>query len=257
MNRFVTFLLLMLTLACASNERGPGNSDRTYSYADVTGSYKIRREVKLIKNKLVTRNQLVQSSGGNQRVLEKSVTVSQLGTVNKQGKRAMVVRPYASEFTVWLEGKKYHSRLQLLPEKKSMSLTLESPERKWQGRSLIPVPKGQRFCFYSQIPDCLYHNQLLKLASSQKSQSFGFYVVWDNYPYVQEILTGVGKNLFSAATIKHDGEIKGRIRYIIEVEGQVILYQFSKNYDFEKMAWISQGITLVPPGEEETSIDNQ
>lgn len=250
-------LSLSLLAGCSSVNGSQKEGKRTYSYADVSGSYRIQREVRVVKNKLVTRAQIMLSTGGNQKVLEKSVTVTQLGSVKSGSKRQLVTRPYASEFTVWLEGKKYHSRMKLLPERKVMQVVLESPEKKWQGETEILVPKGKFFCFYSQIPECLYHNQLLMQAQKKPQQSFGLFVVWDNYPYVQEQLTGVGKNLFSPATLKYDGEIKSRIRYIMEIEGQIVLYQFSRDYDFEKMAWIAQGITLVPPGEEESSIDNQ
>ena len=59
-----------------------------------------------------------------------------------------------------------------------------------------------------------------------------------------------GVRLFASATLKFDGEIKGQFRYIVEVEDQVVTYFFSKSYEFIKMAWISQGITIAPPGQE-------
>lgn len=249
--------LLFLLCSCAVfKSKGPKDGKRVFSYQDVTGSYRMQREIKTIKNKIVARNQLMLASG-NAKVVEKSVTVAEIGSIQDGKKRVMVVRPTASEFIVWLEGKRYQSRMKLVPEKKSIRVTLESPEKQWQGTSDILVPKGRFFCFYSQLAECLYHNRLLESAQEDRKQEYGFYIVWDNYPYLQEQLSGVGTNVFSAATVKFDGEIKKRFRYIIEVEGQVLLYHFSTSFALEKIAWISQGITMVPPGEEENDIDNQ
>jgi hypothetical protein len=215
------------------------------------------REVKNLDKKVVVRNQLINTAAGNSKVVEKSITVTEIGSVKEKGKRLLATRPSASEFMVWLEGKRYQVNMRLVPEKKSLRITMESPEKKWQGTKDIPVPKGRLFCFYSQLPECLFHTQLLDIAHTEEKEEFGFYIVWDNYPYVQDQLAGVGANLFSPATVKFDGEIKKRFRYIIEVDGQVILYHFTTSFELEKISWISQGITVVPPGEEVSDIENQ
>ncbi len=245
-------LLVLLLISCSALKRSsePAQGKYVYSYSDVSGNFRYQRDIKFIKKKLVTRTQIMIPSAGSDRIVEKSVTVSQLGSVKDGRSRSFVVRPLASEFIVWLEGKKYSSRMQIDTGRKSMRVTLDSPEAKWKGQSYIPFPSGKLFCFFSQIPDCLYHNQILEKSLAKKRQSFDFYVVWDNYPYVQEQLTNVGKNLFSHATIKYDGEPKGRIRYILEVEDQILLYQFSKSFELTGYSWISQGINMVKPGEE-------
>lgn len=246
------FLFLLLFISgCSSLYRGtPKEGKTTYSYVDAGGTFKLVRETKKIQKKLVTRVQLIDNRGGKNKVVEKSILVSQLGSVKNKKQRLATMRPYASEFTVWLEGKKYHSRFKLDPKNKAMALSLDSPDPRWQGKSSVKFPKGLHFCFYNQIPECLYHNYLLIQAQENKERKYDFYLVWDNHPFVQDQLTRIGKNLFSHATVKFDGVIKGLFRYIIEVEGQMILYQFSKSFDLVKIAWISQGITVAPPGQE-------
>jgi hypothetical protein len=229
----------------------PHAGKAVFSYVDESGTFNYVRESKIIKQKLVSRTQLVDRKGSGSRLLEKTVMVSQIGSIKTKGsKRLLTVRPSASEYSVWLEGKKYISRMQIQPSSKSMKVTLESPEPKWQGTTQVPFPKARYFCFYNQIPECLYNNYLLVSASKNETQRFDFYVIWESYPYVQDLLTKVGRNLFAPASVKFDGEIKGLFRYIVEVEGQAILYQFTKNYDLVKVAWISQGITIAPPGQE-------
>lgn len=246
------FIFLVLLFSCSRLQRS-GNATQgkfLYSYSDVGGNFRYQRDIRFIKKKLVTRTQIMIPSAGSDKVVEKSVTVSQVGSVKDGKGRALVVRPLASEFTVWLEGKKYTSKMQLDTIRKSMRVTLESPEEKYKGKSEIPFPKGKYFCFFTQIPECLYHNQILSKAYENQRQTYDFYIVWDNYPYVQEQLNNVGKNLFSHASLKYDGEPKGRIRYIIETEEQVLLYQFTKDFELTGYSWISQGINMVRPGEE-------
>jgi hypothetical protein len=193
---------------------------------------------------------LIDAKGTQAKVLEKTVLVSQIGSIKSKKARLITVRPFASEFTVWLEGQKYTSRMRLNTKNKSLNVTLTSPEKKWQGTSEIQFPKGKYFCFYNQIPECLHFNSLLAQANTHRDLKYDFYMVWDSYPFIQDQLTRVGQSLFAPATLKFDGEINGQFRYIVEVEGQIILYHFTRNFELVKIAWIAQGITIVPPGEE-------
>jgi hypothetical protein len=247
--KILAFLLLLIS--CSSAFKGaPREGKTSYAYVDESGTYKLQRETKVIRKKIVTRSQILDSKGSTSRVLEKAIMVSQIGSIGAKGKRLLTVRPTASEFVVWLEGKKYSSKMQLDAKNKSMRVTLESPEPKWQGTSSIPFPKGKYFCFYNQIPECLYQNYLLVKATENQNQKFDFYVIWDNYPFVQDQLAKIGNNLFATASIKFDGEIKSHFRYIVEIGGQMLLYQFTRSFDLVKVAWIAQGITIAPPGEE-------
>ncbi|WPU65204.1 hypothetical protein [Peredibacter starrii] len=249
-------LVLLLAAGCSSRGISPSQTEgkTTYSYTDVAGTYRIAREFKMVKQRLVSRNVLL-SSGSDNKTLEKSITVSKLGSIRSNKSRLITLRPEASEFSVWLEGKKYSSSMRINPKTKSMRVTLDSPESRWRGTQEIPFPKGKFFCFYNQIPECLYRNSLLQNAYDTKKKKLEFFVIWDNYPYLQDQLSHVGKNLFAPATLKFDGEIKNNFRYIVEVEGQIILYQFTKSLDLVKMAWIAQGITMAVPGDDTNSAE--
>ena len=243
---------LFLLSSCSAHlvRPKPFNGETTYSYVDETGTFNYLRQTKKIDKKIITRNQIRDQKGNGLRLLEKSILVSRIGSIKNKKKRLLTLRPEASEYTVWIDGKKYVSRMQINAPAKSMRISLESPEKKWQGTTEVSFPKAKYFCFFGQLPECLFENSLLEAASSQNTQRFDFYIVWDSYPYIQDLLTGTGKDLFVPAALKFDGEISGLFRYIVEVEGQVILYQFTKNFELVKVAWISQGITIAPPGQE-------
>jgi hypothetical protein len=248
----IVFLIFIFFTSCSSilSSGSPKEIKQRYAFIDGSGKYIISREHKLLKNKLISRSQISSNQGSAIKPLEKSIMVSQLGSIKEKTNRIQVMRPFASEFTVWLEGKRYNSKMRLDVRNKAMVVELTSPEEKWKGKSSIPFPKGKQFCFFSQIPDCLYHNQFLTKALARKGENLSFYVVWDGYPYIQEQYTGVGSKLFSPAVVRFDGEHKKAHRYLVEVEGQSIIYNFSKNFDFVRMFWIAQGISIVPPNEE-------
>ncbi len=253
----IALLSLFLVCSCSSllSSGSPKQIKQNYAYVDGSGRYGFTREHKLLKNKLISRTQLSSSQGSSAKPLEKSSMVSQLGTVKEKKGRSLVMRPFASEFTVWLEGKRYDSKMRLDPKTKSMIVDLTSPEPQWQGRSSIPFPKGKQFCFYGQIPDCLYHSQLLTKAIENRGERLPFYVVWDSYPYLQEQFSGIGTKLFAPAVVKYEGEQKSQHRFLVEVSGQGIVYHFSKSFDLVRMFWIAQGISVIPPNEEMSDLD--
>ncbi len=254
--KYLCFLTLLL-VGCSGLVTGgsPKQGVRTFAYVDVSGKYSFVRETKLIKNRLVTRTQILAPQGSISKPLEKSVLVSQLGTIRDGRKRTLIIRPIAAEFSVWLDGKRYDAKQRLDVKSKAMLLDLTSPEEKWKGKSSIPFPKDKQFCFFSQIPDCLYHNNFLARAKIDAKQSLGFYVIWDAFPFIQEQLAGVGSKLFSAASLKFEGQESNVLKYQLEVDGQTVLYHFSKSYDLVRMYWVAQGITVTPPGEEQTDIE--
>jgi hypothetical protein len=239
-------------MGCSSRllQGEPRLGKTTFSYVDESGTFSLLRESKLLGQKLVTRNQLIDKKDSGAKVLEKSVLLSRIGSIKVKNKRLVTLRPEASEYTVWIEGKKYFSQMHLNPSKKTMSLTLNSPEAKWNGTSEISFPKGKYFCFFNQMPECLFRNYLLSNSKNSDGRKMDFYVIWDNYPYITDLLTAVGAKLFAPASVKFDGEYDNLLRYIVEIENQVILYQFTKSFDLVKVAWISQGITIAPPGQE-------
>lgn len=252
--KLVPFIILVTLSSCATpNQPAHKEGKANYTLTDVSGEFNFQRETKIINKRLVSRTIMLDVK--SRKTVEKSITVSQIGTIKSKKARILTVRPLASEFTVWLEGKKYSSLMRLEPMSRSMTVKVESPDANINGTSEIPFPKGQYFCFYSQIPDCLYHNQFLQRSFKNSKQKYDFFVVWDSYPFIQEQFNGLSKTLFARARLKFDGEVKKNLRYMVELEGQDIVYHFSKSFELVKIAWIAQGLTVVPPGEEISNED--
>jgi hypothetical protein len=233
----------------------PDEKKLEYLFVDGSGKFLFSREHRLLKNKLISRTQISSNQGSSHRILEKSVTVSQLGTIKNNNHRVLVMRPLGSDFTVWLEGKRYDSKMRLDIPNKKMVIELNSPEEKWKGKTSVPIPKGKQFCFFSQISDCLFHSLLLTKALERKGDVLPFIVVWDGFPYIQDQYASIGAKLFSPATVKYEGEDKKVLRYLVELDGQSILYHFSKSFDLVRMFWIAQGVSIIPPSEDTTDTE--
>lgn len=242
------------------------NKKKTFIYTDASGSFDYIRETKQLKNMIVSRNRMFSKverkrrsflssrNKNNSLLVEKSILLSKLGVIKSKGRNKLVLRPEKSEFLVWLEGKKYQNTMTIIPQKKAMRVeftslvsTHESESRK---ESYIETfPPSTHICFFNQLPECLKSNMLLKQMINKRREKTSIFILWDQYPFSQEMYLNVGSKLFSKASVKYEGTFKKNHRIVVEVEGQDIVYFFDNNLNFKKLAWIVQGTTLISPDE--------
>ena len=238
--------ILLLIVSCSSAGINiPADNTRHYHYHDISGEFRYSREKKTVKKRVVNRS-TIRSVDGT-KFFEKSIMVSQPGSIKGSKGRVNTFRPTASDYEVWLDGKLHKSSLRLDVKNKSMQAMVQEAGKARRVEH-FKFPKHQQFCFYNQIPECLAYNGILaSVLSSPKAKEF--FVVWDTWPYHQEMLTGFANDLFVSAQVRYEGKDKTGHRVIVDLAGQMILYHFSEEYELEKMAWISQGITLLPVGQ--------
>jgi len=241
MKSFFFLLGIFLLVSCSTFKKNSKNSKEInlFLYKDPSGDYLLKREFFERNNKLQLRQQLLQLDGSSI-PLEKSITIANIGFSKKR--KSLSIRPQISQFSIWFEKKKYFSQMRINIKNKSLDLLLVSPEDKWNGKSSEKFIGGSVFCWFSQIPECLRRAKLLR---KDESSQFSFVVVWDSYPYYTEQYQNISAKIFSKAIVKYDGVFKGSLKYNIQVDNQFIVYHFSESLKFEKMFWISQGISLT------------
>lgn len=254
------WICLLLLAACSLLKSSHpldqvSDSNKGYVFRDVSGKFYYSREIKKNKNNLVSRYQIFDQGGVQDRTLEKSVAVSEMGSIKTKKGRRNTLRPVTSQYTAWLEGKQYFVQMKTLVQKRSLEIIMRSPEAKWNGRREIPYPKGDLFCFFSQMPECLKLSGLLDRAILNPKRQFTFKVLWDSYPYHLEQYTNLPNQVFTDATVELDKDSKKDYRLSVEIGEQTLLYHFSKNREFTKMFWIAQGVQLVPPSEYQEAQD--
>ncbi len=237
-----TLLFLLLFSSCNRIQRKSNFSGTYYyTYKDPSGTYLLKRDLVETRSKIQLRQQLL--SGSNQgKPLEKSITISQVGALKTQKGKQLSIRPYVSQFSIWFEKKKYFSQFKLNKKEKRIDLILRSPEPRWNKTEKISVESGKIFCWFSQIPECLRRAGLL---DPNKKRMVNFTVVWESYPFYTEQYQNVPSEVFSRAVVYFDGYFEGNLKYNVRIGDQTLIYHLTEDNEFEKLFWISQGISMT------------
>ncbi len=247
--KILNFVLLLILISCSSHPSYTPTGKTNYIFRDVSGAYSYERDIKLAKSKVVSRYQISVAGDQLRRPLEKSITVSEKGFVKVRGKSEVILRPLISQYTVWLEGKKYFSQLKTILKEKSLEITMDSPEAKWRGVKKIKFPSGTSFCFFSQLAECLTHTGMISKIIAQPHQKYPVTIIWDSFPYLLDQLSNIQNSVFARGEVYLDQEERSLYRISLDISGQTVFYHFSKSWELVKMSWVAQGITLMIPSE--------
>lgn len=245
-------IFIVFISSCAklkTKEKNQTNLDTSssayFDYKDITGTYQVKRELKIQGNKLFIRKTLFASNQSEYEPLEKTVSVSEVGNVRIKKSQYPVLRPFASQHTVWLDKKKHFVQTKVDKKTRKLVVIMDSPQEKWQGTRNIVFPQGIVFCYFSQVPECVARTGFLKAASKKKKGEMSLLIIWDNYPYHQEQFANMKDEVFSSAKFSFAENEKAGYKFALDTENHAIFYHFDKKLRFSKMYWIAQGISLV------------
>jgi hypothetical protein len=241
---------LFLMVSCASQKSVDSTlafnssltQQRSYLYNDVSGNFQVTRLAQSKNNRLLLQRKMF--SEQQSKLVEQVRLVSQLGSMTVNGKTRLGVRPNISQFLVWLEGKEYFSQIKVDLKKKKYVVTLKE---KYEENPLVSeheTPKTNFLCYFHQIPECLKAWKSLDYLTGDTAKDFSFWILWESYPFTDAIFSDISNELFSQATVKLEEQTSSSISFVMEVQGQVISYQFSKDGNFEKMSWVAQGVSM-------------
>jgi hypothetical protein len=244
------YVWLMLLSACSSmkekmniatTESRIKNSAATYEYKDINGIYSLKREVKIIKNKFYLRSTL--HTADSSQLIEKGVSVADLGVLTLDNQKLPSLRPFASEFEVWLDGERFISQSKIDKKTKKIVFQFE-PDFNKKNQQAYTFPSGSVFCYFSQIPECVRRVDFIRQAIGNKTGSMSFYIVWDSFPYNNEIYGGTVDTPFELAKFSYVEEVEGEYKFALETSRYAMFYHFSRNLEFSKFFWIAHGISL-------------
>ncbi|MGZ3787104.1 MAG: hypothetical protein ACXVLQ_01200 [Bacteriovorax sp.] len=253
MNKTIIVFLFVFSLASCSTaksvkelKRGLVRGEEKFSYTDKNGQFVVIMSSGFNKkeNTFFSKRELLAPGKENDKILEQSVVLSDLGTLKK---KKTILRPKISQYNVWFDGKKYFSELRMNSAKKAIDVKMVSPESQWSGVKQIKLPNTRAlYCFFSQVVECAKTTGFLTEAIKKETGSMNFYVVWEGYPYQSETFTDFPSELFSRAQFEYDGKTKeDEHRFNLKVAGQSIFFVVDKNQQMKKMFWVSQGISMV------------
>jgi len=251
MKYLINFLIFVCLISCSSgggnNKSGISRAKKYYELTDHSGKFTMIRETGKAKksNDLVVITTILPLEGNEKKPLEKSITISTPGMLNK----IPVYRPRLSNYFIWFEDskEKYFTKMSVNITTRSIDISMKSPEEKWNGNRSIPFPAGSGvFCFFNQIIECVKRTNFFQEAIKQGDGNMNFHVIWDGYPYVQEQLLGIPDRIFEPVTMVYEkNEKKNFYQFTLKVAGQAIFYFLDKDFNMVKKFWTTQGVSII------------
>ncbi|WP_164848514.1 hypothetical protein [Halobacteriovorax sp. HLS] len=217
---------------------------KKFQLNDKAGKFFVVREkgFNKSKNQFIVKKSVQNPDSGKE--LEKLIVISKLGNIKK---KLSILKPDISEYSVWFDGKRYTSTMKVNSKTRSMEVSLNSPEKQWQGKRNIPFPSGKGvYCYFSQITECARATGFIEKAINNDGGSMKVVIIWEGYPYFQEQYLNVPNSVFSLGTFEYDGRnANGERRFTLRTNNQSIFYFIDNNFELEKKFWVSQGFSMV------------
>jgi hypothetical protein len=241
--KIALFMLTSVLLSCSTGHqkaKSPFKSQEKFILSDPSGNFIVTREVKTQSNKLITRVKIF--DGNMSQELESTVSVSRVGYVKNSNKKTIAVFPEASQFKVWFNKDEFSSKSNLNRLTRKMRVQINGQDKEKNGSRNYIIPKGRAYCYFSQMPECVKLQHFLFKAQKRK---IPLYIIWDNFPYHTELFNGLSSEPYVLADFYLSDTNKKELKYSLDLGSQIIFYHFDKKLNFEKMFWVSQGISLV------------
>ena len=249
MKSCVLVTLFLFLTSCSfieevSNEsKTINNLKQKYNLIDKSGKFTfIRHTGKSKKSTFIVTK--VEVLGQSLKPLEQIITISMPSSLNSNIK---VLLPLKSQYTTWLDGQRYVTKMLMDIKRKKLILNMSSPVKKWNGEKSLDLPKGSGvFCFYSQLVECVERTSFFKKAISKNAGIMNLHIIWEGFPYFQDQYPGVDNQVISRAKLSYNGQTQdGLKKFSLESANQVIMYHLNSNFNLTKQFWVSQEYSLL------------
>lgn len=251
MSKFLALALVVFLGGCAhklkENKSGGAillkRASYHYSIQENSGEYFLAKDNGWTNGNTFTTKRILKSSDQTT-TLEKSISFSKTGRL-KNGVRLM--RPEQSQYVVWFNKQKYSSVIKVDDKKKSIKISVKSPEAKWNGSREVPFPSSTTaYCYFYQLIECAANMGYVGKSKNLGSMLLDLYIVWEGYPFIQEQYSGIPNSVFTKASLSFDGKNdNGDLKYSLRFADQMIAYVVDKKFRFYRMFWISQGLAMT------------
>jgi hypothetical protein len=212
-----------------------------FSYQDLNGDFKLNRELKLQDGKLYSR--LMLNTIDKNVLMEKTVALSKLGSIKVNKINLPSMLPEATQFEVWLDGKKYFVQSVINQKEKKLIQTYDPPFKGKQ-EDVFVIPKTNVLCFQSQLVECVMRSEFIAQSIDKKAGSMSLYLIWDSYPYHNDLFGVDLISPFESAKFSFIEEVENEYKYALETQRDTYFYYFDKRGRFIKYFWIAQGLSM-------------
>jgi len=258
LNKLQSALIIFLCISCAGRtaSKPKANTNLLFAFVnsqfelnDKSGKFLMTRESgrESTNQNFVVRQSIAHLTGKREN-LEQFVTFSQVGQLKN---KLLVMRPLRSQYTVWFDGQRYLSEMNLDVSSKSMRVKMDSPEAQWRGERVINFPDDQSiYCFFSSVIECASITGFISTALEKKIGRMNLMIVWEGYPYMSSQYHDIPDELFTPAILEYDGrEGNNQNRFSLRFAGQNLFYFVNENGRFDRYFWVSQGLSVVRRGQ--------
>lgn len=247
MNKLSIFSIFLLMYSCSSSRISDGISyKKNYWFVDGQGRYDITQQHYIKKNNIITRYKLQgENDEGIKKVFEENDLISEIGTLNKETKS---LQPRYSKFSIWIDKQKHTSIIQKNMKDLTFKVKFKRGDSSWKSERVeLPKENNGLFCFFSQIVECMKINLFIEKAIDKKVGVAKFSIIWDGYPFRQEIYEKMPVKLITSAEFRYEGKKKNKTEaFGLHFGDQAITYQLDENMKLKNMYWINQGISIQP-----------
>ena len=211
------------------------STKKLYKQKDPSGDFILTREAgpSSTKDEFLVKGQLQLKTD----VLEKSISISDIE--NK------LLEPKVSQFTIWINKKKYFSEITRDKAGNQLIVRLIAPEPKNNGVKFSPLTtEATNLCFFSQVIECAQFRGFFK-KGLKKNNKLSLNIIWDGYPFFHQVLENFPPKLISEATLVFEEENKtGDKLLALKIEGDEIIFELDSDNKLIKRLWVSKGVTI-------------
>lgn len=240
---------ILLFAACSSQTTSQSMFEpyeKSYKFTDLSGDFSLWTEAgKKTKREVFYKRKLVGTT--NNLTFEKTITISEMGSIKFKNARLNILRPKISQHSVWFDKKKFFVQQEVEVKNKRLKITMSSPEPKWNGVKYFNFPSSRGvFCFTAQLVDCVAMTGFFKKAVKANAGKMALTLIWESFPYASQQYEGIYKTPFIKANLTYDKKSKdGHYVFNLEFNNQNIFYHLNDKFLLEKKFWISQGLTQI------------
>ena len=174
----------------------------------------------------------------------KSQVVEQIVTISKPLRMrngVKVLFPDQSESVAWFDGKKHKTTIKASKDNRILKVQYFDGTTNTVLNRSIEVNTKNVYCFYSQLIECISKTNFLNLSRKKKVGVMNFYIVWDSFPFFNELFLYSKNEIASRAQFGYVEEKNGEVKYQLNVDDHMMTY-FIQDNQLRKFYWSAHGI---------------
>ncbi len=152
-----------------------------------------------------------------------------------------ILYPSVSQSSTWIDKEKYFTSAKANLDLQQYEIYTE-PSKKSTTKNFVNT---KRVCAFSMIQFCLESLVKLDQLVNGSQKLLKLWVLWDQYPFHKLMYNDLYGDFLDQGIITFEKVEMGSYFFNIELSGQILSLITDKNFRFEKLFWVAQGLSLI------------